>query len=48
MFEMWQTLSVRYTVVALLAASSSRAVPGLMKCVTSAMCTPTLQEQGRH
>ena len=31
----------RYVVVARAAASSSRAVPGFTKCVTSAMCTPT-------
>ena len=35
------TLSMRYTVVPRRAASSSRAVPGLMKWDTSAMCTPT-------
>lgn len=34
-------LSTRYTVVAREVASLSNAVPGLIKCDTSAICTPT-------
>lgn len=37
----WILVSTKYTVVARKAASLSNAVPGLMKCVTSAICTPT-------
>ena len=38
-------LSIRYTVVPLFAASRSKAIPGRMKCDTSAMCTPTCQHK---
>lgn len=38
------TFSHRYTVVPLLADSSSKAFPGRMKWLTSAICTPTLKK----
>lgn len=38
---MWILVSTKYTVVDRNAASLSNAVPGLTKCVTSAICTPT-------